>query len=158
MKSIEIPKGFEQIKLMRYGEKSFKQVLVDSKGRRRVRTLNRDVSMTDQSFAPELDNRVVFENLKKGRLPMSGIKQGHYIDLSDAPDNLMDAQIQLQATKRTFDGLDPKVKEVVKSPQGLVKFVNDPRNYKKALELGLIVPKQNVSDESNGGASGTHRS
>ena len=148
---IKIPKGYEVFKKIPIARDSYKVIYRHKDtGRRKVVTYNFDVSMTDQSFAAELDNRVVFNNLKKGILPQSGYKQGQYMDLSETPNNLMDSQIQLQSSKREFDALPKDLKAIVKTPIGLVNWLQDPQNREEAVKFGLIAPKQDVSGETGG--------
>lgn len=77
---------------------------------------------------------------------------GRYGDFSGALDfhECQNKVVQMQAH---FDSLPSGVRRSFQNDPGkLLDFVNDPRNYQRALELGLIPGKGKAAQKPSGGS------
>jgi phage internal scaffolding protein len=78
--------------------------------------------------------------MKTGELPTP--RQGFYADVSEVPD-LTQALNIVQQAQQAFDSLPAKIRyEFHNDPSQLLKFISDPQNKERAIELGLIEKKQ----------------
>lgn len=98
---------------------------------------------TDQSFADQCDiNRIVAVFMKTGDEMMLKRRQGFYADFSYAPSDLLEAHRIIKEADEAFLDLPSHVRERFQNdPSQIVGFVQDPKNYEEAVELGLIPRK-----------------
>lgn len=130
-----------------------KQIIeTTSYGKKRIQviTINDEPSMTQQAFAEDCDVNIILDRyMKTGELPKP--RQGIYADVSEVPD-LTQAIQTVQTAQKAFDDLPSKVRfEFQNDPTQLLKFISNPNNKDRAIELGLIEQKKaddKKSDES----------
>jgi hypothetical protein len=110
-----------------------------------------DVSRTDQSYKKRADvNNIVASYRKTGILPNSGLYQGAFIDVSDAP-TLEDAFEAVKRASLRFQELPADVRKLMDNdPSKLEIWLSDANNKDLAAKHGLIeLPKQ--ADNSSPG-------
>lgn len=56
--------------------------------------------------------------------------------------NLQDAKNVIYRSKQEFEGLPEKIRQSFSSHLEFLKFIDNPANSKKMLELGILTPKQ----------------
>jgi phage internal scaffolding protein len=102
-------------------------------------------TMTQQHFKDECDiNNIIERFTKTGTLPqiISGFE---YADVSDVP-SYQEALDFLNDAQERFMELPAKIrKEFDNDPGILLRFLDDPNNYERAVELGLV-EREHVSE------------
>lgn len=109
-----------------------------------------DESLAVQASKDECDiNYIVKKYLRTGEMPAQ--KQALYADISQLT-GLQDALHMVDAAEAAFMELPAEVRRHFDNdPVKLVEFAHDDRNYDKAVELGLVLPKP-PSQPGAGGA------
>lgn len=81
----------------------------------RVQLICSDPSLTHQEFVPECDvNNVILRFAGTGSLPPRlNAREPEFLDVSDIPDNLLDAIEQARSGREFFDALPDQVKAAV---------------------------------------------
>ena len=99
------------------------------------------ISKAWQSCKDECDiNEILRRFGKTGLMPVNPL-EGTYGDFSDATD-YQTAMNALIASEREFDALPSNIrKHFNNDPYELVKFVENPDNFEKGVELGIFEPK-----------------
>lgn len=112
--------------------------LPNGKIRKRVITINEEPSMTDQSQAAETDvNYIMDKFMKTGQITHLTSKQAMYRDLTNIP-SLGEALTTITKANEAFATLPAKLREKFgNSPELFVSYLQDPKNDKEAIELGL---------------------
>lgn len=110
------------------------------KGRKRVFTVNNSASMTDQSMAKDTDvNVIISRYAKTGQLVHLAKQEGVYADVSDVQD-LHASMMVLEKAKEDFLLVPAHIrKKFDNDPLKMIAFLNDPKNDKEAIKLGLKV-------------------
>lgn len=105
-------------------------------------------SMTEQHFKDECDiNNIVKRYQETGVLPQ-GNREPLFGDFSAFPSDLMESQRYFDEAQARFMQLDSGLrKEFDNNPAKLLAFLQDERNYDKAVELGLIARKSEVTQQ-----------
>lgn len=113
--------------------------ITNSNGRTKVMTLNTEPSKTHQSFKNECDiNQIMSKFKKTGMVTHLAKNKGVYMDISNAPDYQKALDTVLKA-ESAFMALPSQVrKELGNDPQNLMDLLKDPKNKKRAEELGLL--------------------
>lgn len=102
-----------------------------------------DPSLTVQAPKDDVDiNNIINKYLRTGELP--AVRQGVYADISGLV-GLRESVEQVMFAREAFMLLPAKVRQYFDNdPVKLVEFAEDSRNYEKAVELGLALPRQPV--------------
>lgn len=105
--------------------------------RRRVSIRFDDESLTKQEMKEEQDiNFIVKKYQQTGEFPEQ--KQGYYADTTKIPDYREALEIVNKA-QDAFESLPAKVRaEFMNDPGTMIKFIDDPNNRARAVELGLL--------------------
>lgn len=129
---------------------SGKYILRRPDGSRKVITINREPSKTDQSFAADCDVNKIMARYRKGvPLPTSKRIQGYYADVSDVGD-IVEMEEKMQAAKEDFQQIPAKIRKMFNNDiHELARFLKDPLNDTRAIELGLKEKPKNA-DQSPG--------
>jgi phage internal scaffolding protein len=102
-------------------------------------------TMTQQNHKDDCDvNRIIERFTKTGTIPqiISGFE---FADVSDVP-SYQEALDFLNEAQERFMELPAKIrKEFDNDPGTLLRFLDDPNNYARAVELGLV-EKEHVSE------------
>lgn len=118
-------------------------------------------SMTDQRFKDDCDIGLILAKYRvTGDLahlgynpngtPIKSFKEGDFAEIGDYQECLA---IVMEA-KEQFDALPSNIrKEVGNTPEGMLKFISDPKNYKRGVEIGLF--EKRVENLDNVGDSNT---
>jgi phage internal scaffolding protein len=108
-------------------------------GTRRVQSIPKGASMTDQSDANYLDiNNIMKNYAKTGLLPQFKEKVAQYLDVSNAP-SYIEAHDQIQAAKKLFDALPSAVRKLMDNdPAKLEETLKDPKNYDFLVQHGVL--------------------
>lgn len=94
-------------------------------------------SRTQQQFGYEVD----INNIVKGLVPINQIKQPLY-NMSFSPDDYENSVNIIAEAKSKFEELPSSIRnEFDNDPKKLLAFVQDDKNYDRAVELGLIEKK-----------------
>lgn len=133
--------------------KSFVEITKRKNGTTQIRTHNVDPSLTDPQWSEESDINYIMQKFQKtGQLTWLSKNQGVYADVSEIP-NLLDASIIVRDSQLKFDALPAEVREKFKNnPQNMIDYLQEPRNYEEAVQLGLLSKKaknDDSNDESN---------
>lgn len=109
--------------------------------------LDHEVSMTRQEEAAEADINVVMERfMRTGQLPQARQKQPRFGDAQGIPYD--QALMIVKQAEEAFQTLPAKVrKEFYNDPAEMQKFLNDPSNDARAVELGLKEYQKPSSDD-----------
>jgi hypothetical protein len=136
------------------GEVSRKVITVRPNGSKRVSTFNLEPSLTDQQWKEDADPNNIIEKYKRtGQLTYVSQIQGKFADVSDVQ-SLHEGLITVQKAKDDFMNLSSEIrKRFNNSVIEMVQFLNDPKNKKEAIELGLvkreIIKKEVPNADSN---------
>lgn len=100
-----------------------------------------DDPITQQQFKELCDiNQIVKAHTQGNTTHMVNTFSPSYGDFSEVPD-FQTALMQVQEAQEAFMALDAGIrKEFDNSPQKLISFLEDPRNERRARELGLLNP------------------
>lgn len=126
-----------------------KEVIKLSDGRIKVRTINDEPTKTQQHYKDQCDINKIIEKAKKG----GGITHvnphaGKYMDLTTMPADYLTAMDVVIKANEAFMELPAKVRdEFAHDPARLIKFLQDPKNTDRAIELGLVNRPAQVSPE-----------
>lgn len=98
-------------------------------------------SLSVQASKDDCDiNNIVKKYLRTGELP--GARQAAYLDLCALP-NYQEALNTVIAAEEAFMMLPADVRrEFDNDPSKVVSFLDDDRNYQKAVSMGLVTPRQ----------------
>lgn len=107
-------------------------------GSKRVQIECGGKTLTDQSYKNDADVNVLVARWKKtGILPEKGQKQ--YVDLTAAPQSLLEAHQIVQEAYELFQDLPATLRKAMgNDPANLEEFVNDPKNTEILVEHGLV--------------------
>lgn len=98
----------------------------------------KDVSLTQQSFGYETD----INNIVKGMVPTTVNNKQPLFGVKIDPNSYTEALNVIADAKSKFEELPSHVRqEFDNDPHKLLEFVNDDKNYDKAVKLGLISKK-----------------
>lgn len=105
----------------------------------KVRTQFPDKGRTQQHFKDQCDvNNIIKKYQQTGHLNHIAKTQGMYTDLPNSS-TYFEAMTQVVKARDAFETLPSAVrKEFGNKPEGLLDFINDPKNYDQALKWGLI--------------------
>lgn len=125
-----------------------KVVLTRQDGSRRVFTVNREPSMTDQQWSEECDTNYILEKFRRtGQVTHLAKSQGIFADVSNVQD-LLPSLIKMKEAEDAFLQYPAEVRrrfdnDVVK----MLQFLDDPKNDDEAKKLGLRVsgPDDNLA-------------
>jgi len=119
-----------------------------STGRRRVKSINKQVSLTEQQFKSECDiNNILRRYAKTGELSHVNRRRGSFQDFSEITD-YQEMLHTVQRAQSAFMELDPVIRDRFRNdPAELIKFLQDPKNREEAVKLNLINPKTSNHDE-----------
>lgn len=106
--------------------------------RRRVCVVFTEPSMTDPSLKDEVDiNNIVKKYRATGELPLTA-KPGFYGDVSAMPDYRQAMDI-VRSADEAFSALPARVRaEFMNDPAVMLRFLENPENRDRAIELGLV--------------------
>lgn len=112
---------------------------------KKVITVNKSPSMTDQSFADDCDiNTIVQRFLKTGEVTHLNNFQGKYADVSEIKD-LAESMVQVQYAKEAFMSLPSRIRNRFNNdPVELIDFLADSKNKDEAIQLGLIESPEEI--------------
>jgi hypothetical protein len=137
----------EQKEIYENSEKypSGKYILRRPDGSRKVVTINREPSLADQSFKSETDVNNILSKYKKMGIPLP-VPTGQFADVS----NVSDAITMLERIQENFLQIPAHIRKLFNNDPGqLEKYLMDPKNDEKAIELGLKIKPENT-DQSPG--------
>lgn len=101
---------------------------------------------TKQSFKDECDmNRIVSRINKTGFVPLeaqSSLRRQIYGDVSGLPQSLEQAYAIVDRANSLFAALPATLRSRFGGPDGLLAFVEDPKNLKEAQDLGLVAKSE----------------
>lgn len=111
----------------------------DSKGRKRVHTVNLQASRTDQSYKEDCDaNNIIRKYMKTGVLEHTKMVSGQYADVSDVP-SLLAGMERIEKAKEDFLQIPSKIRSLFQNDvTKFYQYVSDPNNKDKCIELGLL--------------------
>lgn len=100
------------------------------------------VTRTQQQYREQADvNVIMAQYLKTGVLNHVAQRQGIYADLSDLP-NYQTCLNIVKSAEAGFMSLDAKIRaRFHNNPQELIKFLSKEKNRDEAVELGLVLKK-----------------
>jgi len=126
-----------------------KQITTRTNGSKRVSTIFKDPSKTDQSQKKATDvNEIVAKYKKTGQITHIRENQGVYADVSNIPD-LIGALEQVEKASLAFDSLPATLrKKLNNDPTQFIEYLKDPANNDEAIKLGLIKPKESSPVEN----------
>lgn len=112
-------------------------------------------SMASQSFADEVDINKIMARVQKGHPVLTSNGQPFYGDVSEFG-GLQESLIKVQEANDLFMQFPANVREKFDNdPVNFVEFMSDPKNTKKAIDLGLatalpepVVPEPPVTPAS----------
>jgi len=116
-----------------------KQIEIRPNGSKRVITLNKEPSRTDQSFKKECDiNNIMRKYRATGQVAHLSARKAVYGDFSMYGD-YQDCLNKAIGAQELFNALPADVrKRFGQNPQQLLDFVADASNRDEAIKLGLI--------------------
>jgi len=126
-------------------------------------TLETGPGKVDQSFANEADiNTIVARYKRTGYLVDPRVKATRtpfYDDVSNAPEDLMEAQAILKKADTAFQAIPAKLRQMFgDSPLGLLEWLQNPENHAEARKFGLMkevppaaAPSPPGSEQTSGG-------
>ena len=122
-------------------------------GRRRVIVQNAEPSKTDQSFQKKCDvNHIMKTAERTGQITHLRKSQGQFMDCTQMG-SLQDAYETVGQAQRSFNALPANVrKEFDNDPIKMQKFLLDPKNKDRAIELGLMEKPATASKEETSNA------
>lgn len=102
-----------------------------------------DPSLTVQAFKDETDINKIIARVSKGAdLTHVNSRVAQYGDFSNVPD-YQSALDLVSRAQGFFMSMSPEVRErFANDPGRMINFLKDEKNYKEALELGLVVKKE----------------
>lgn len=119
-------------------------------------------SMTDQRFKDDCSIQSILARYRvtgdlahlgynPNGVPLKPFKEGDFADIGDYQECLE----LVMSAKEQFDALPSNIrKEVGNTPEGMLKFINDPKNYERGVELGIFEKRVENLDIVNGGNIG----
>lgn len=113
-----------------------------------------DESLTDQQFVQDADLNVIVKRmgLQNADLPAPAVDPRFYGDFSEAPTTLADAIAIVDAARDRFLDLPAELRNRFQNdPVNLWSFVNDPRNLREAVKLGLLQEVQGAKEPPDAG-------
>lgn len=115
-----------------------------------------DPSLTSQHFAQEADINWIVNNYVRdpnGQLPLAPVGSA-LVDLSEIPADYHSAMNQLRQVDGYFMQLPAAVRSQFGNDAGsLLRFLADDANRDKAVELGLLAPKEDLSTGAFAGST-----
>lgn len=123
--------------------------------RKRVKTINEEKSLTDQSWKVDCDvNHVMSKFMKTGQISHLAKVEGQYADVSGIQ-CLHDSLTVVAEAESAFNMLPAKLRK--KFSNSMVKmdeYLRDPKNNEEAIKLGLKKPGPKPV---SAGAGGSHK-
>ncbi|QXP08512.1 MAG: internal scaffolding protein [Arizlama microvirus] len=97
-----------------------------------------DKYMATQAFKDDCDiNNIIKRHAQGGDLPNRQLNPGFYADISEMPD-YEEAANMVRMVTETFSELSSSVRNRFNNdPSQFIKFVDDPKNMKELVQLGL---------------------
>lgn len=125
-------------------------------GKRGVRTVSQEPTLTQQQFKDDCEVNIIMKRLlKTGQMPRFQTKTGVYADLTELPDYQQACQTVAKATQ-AFGELPSELRNKFKNnPELLIEFLDDKKNDDEAIKLGLrqkppLVKKDETVEELKG--------
>lgn len=117
---------------------SGKLIMLRKNGTRRVFSVNRQPSKTDQQWAKEADmNSIIAQYQKTGQMPPMAKIQGQFADVSQIED-LLPSLMKVELAKNSFMKLPAHVRSRFgNKTENMISFLQDPSNNAEAIKLGL---------------------
>lgn len=100
-----------------------------------------DPGVTQQAPAEETDINVIIKRFgitDGSQLPYWPDSRAIYGDISGYPDDPTELANMMRSAELNFLRLPADVRERFSSPDRLIKFLDDPKNEKEAIEMGLL--------------------
>lgn len=117
-----------------------------------VKTVNTEKTKTQQQYKKECDINEIMKKYQNTGVAPEMRQQGAYMDLTQYT-NYHDMLNKVAKIEEVFDTLPAKTRAEFKNdPARLIEFLNDDKNYEKAIELELIFPKKgdtNYNDDQH---------
>lgn len=135
------------------------QISKDRKGGHpRVQTVNKEPSMTKQSFKDECDiNHIINRYDNTGLVAHLNQAQAKYGDVTQVTD-YHDAMNIVAAAQQQFMMLNPKIRDHFNNdPAEFLDAANDPDKREELVELGLIPAGADISIPADGGSASDAR-
>lgn len=127
-----------------------KEVIKLEDGRVKVRTINQEPTKTQQHYKDQCDiNKIIDKAKKGGGISHINPHAGKYLDLTVLPADYQTAMEVVVKANEAFMDLPAKVRdEFGHDPARLIKFLEDPKNLDRAVDLGLVNrPVQPIVEE-----------
>lgn len=123
-----------------------KEIIVLPTGQKKVRTINKEPSLTQQHHKDECDiNNILKKYKRTGQITHLARSQGVYADLSTSKD-YFEAVLTVQNAQKAFDTLPSETrKRFGHNPAQLLDFINNDKNYDECVKMGLIDKKPNLA-------------
>lgn len=107
--------------------------------------INTGPGKTQQQFAGETDiNKIIAGFEKTGMVKHLNEKEPFYGDVSELV-GYHECLNKVHEAQAVFMGMDARVRERFKNdPNEMIEFLDDPRNLKEAVALGMVVERPEV--------------
>lgn len=117
-----------------------------------VRTIHVGETKTQQQFKDDCDVNVILKRLIRDPNPqhLLNAKQGLYLDLTQMPDYQQALHTVIDAQNAFLTIPSETRQRFNNDPSRLIQFLQDPKNHREAVELGLMVPTQLPKDPNAG--------
>lgn len=101
-------------------------------------------SRTKQSFRDQVNINTILEKFRKtGMVSHLNGKRPFYGDVSDIK-SYQEALGVVSKANELFSSMSSKIRErFMNDPVNMVNFLSDPKNIDEAVELGMVIKKQN---------------
>lgn len=116
--------------------------------RKKVSTINKKPSMTDQSYKDQVNAKLIVKHyLKTGLMTHLNQTAGEFKDVSEVK-NLYESMVKVKQAEKFFMDLPSEIrKELDNDPQKMLEVIVDPKLEQEAIKLGL---KQEKEDKTQG--------
>lgn len=135
-------------------EKEFvgERIVVRENGTKDVQLICEKESLAMQSFKEECDiNNVVRKYATTGQLPVLNKGEGKYGDFSAVTDYASALNAVCEA-QEMFMQINAEIRERFDNdPAKFLAFVDDPKNGKELIKMGLAMPMPEKNDQSSAG-------
>lgn len=114
--------------------------LQNGKTRRRVQTVNKDPSKTQQHFKDHVNvNNIMKKYLQTGAITHLSGKTGVYADITEIG-SYQDAMQKVLNANAAFEQLPSELRmKFANDPQNLITYLKDPKNNEESIALGLRI-------------------
>lgn len=112
-------------------------------GKVRVATINEEPSRTQQQFRDQVNvNSIMAKYKKTGLIDHVRDNPGTYSDMTQIG-SYQDALQKVINAQQTFETLPSNLRQKFgHDPQQLITFLSDDKNYDEAVQLGLVIQKE----------------